>query len=163
MIFVTGIIGLLMSIAMPRLILARQSAGSASAISSMRSIGSAQLTFALTCGGGFYAPNLSTLGTPPPLAVEPFITSGLGAANTVIKAGYSIQMTATAYASAPGSCNGLAAGAAGQAFVAGADPTDATNTRYFAINATNVIYEDSSSLYATMPEVGAPAAGHILR
>ena len=162
MIFVTGVIGLLMSIAMPRLIMAKQSAGSASAIGSMRTIGSAELTFALTCGGGFYAPNLSTLGTAPPTSHEPFITANLGSADTVVKAGYTIQLTATPFAAAPASCNGLAAGAAGQAWVAGADPTDVSNSRFFATNANNMIYEDNATLYATMPEVGAPLTGHIL-
>ena len=66
LIFVCGIIGLLASIALPRLLAAQQSAGAASAIGSMRAINSAQLTFALTCGSGFYAPDLPTLGTPPP-------------------------------------------------------------------------------------------------
>ena len=163
MIFVTGVIGLLMSIAMPRLIMAKQSAGAASAIGSMRAISSAELTFALTCGGGFYSPNLSTLGTPPPASHEPFISANLGAADTVVKAGYTIQLTATPYAAAPASCNGLAAGAAGQAFVAGADPTDASNVRFFATNANNVIYEHNATLYPTMPEVGQPLIGHILR
>ena len=162
MIFVTGIIGLLMSIAMPRLIMAKQSAGASSAIGSMRAIGSAQLTYALTCGAGFYAPSLSTLGTPPPTSREPFISPGLGSADTIIKATYTIQMTATPFAGAPAACNGLASGAAGQAFVAGADPTDASNSRFFATNANNVIYEHNASLYATMPETGAPLVGHIL-
>src|SRR5438045_6296494 len=98
MIFVTGIIGLLMTIAMPRLIMAKQSAGASSAIGSMRAIGSAQLTYALTCGAGFYAPSLSTLGTPPPTSREPFISPGLGSADTIIKATYTIQMTATPFA-----------------------------------------------------------------
>jgi type II secretory pathway pseudopilin PulG len=163
MIFVAGVIGLLMTIAMPRLIMARQSAGTASAIGSMRAIGSAQLTFALTCGAGFYAPNLTTLGTNPPGSREPFIGGGLGSADTVVKAGYTIQMTATPYPAAPASCNGLGAGNAGQAFVAGADPTDAINTRFFATNANNVIYEHDSTLYATMPEVGTPPIGRMLR
>src|ERR1700692_889240 len=65
LIFTMGIIGVLCSIALPRLLLARQAAGAASAIGSMRAINSAQLTFALTCGGGFYAPSLTTLGTLP--------------------------------------------------------------------------------------------------
>ena len=163
MIFVTGVIGLLMSIAMPRLIMAKQSAGAASAIGSMRAIGSAQLTFALTCGGGFYAPSLTTLGTPPPASHEAFISANLGAADTVVKAGYTIQMTASAFPGSPASCNGLAAGAAGQAWVAGADPTDASNSRFFATNANNIIFEDNASLYATMPEVGSPLTGHMLR
>ena len=50
LIFVCGIIGLLASIALPRLTLAKSAAGSASAIGSMRTINSAELTFALTCG-----------------------------------------------------------------------------------------------------------------
>jgi len=163
MIFVTGVIGLLMSIAMPRLIMAKQSAGTASAIGSMRAIGSAQLSYALTCGGGFYAPALTTLGTAPPGTSEAFITAALGAADSVVKAGYTIQMTATPFAGAPASCNGLAAGSAGQAFVAGADPTDASNTRFFATNANNIIFEHNASLYAIMPEVGEPPIGHFLR
>ena len=52
LIFVCGIIGLLASIALPRLTLAKSAAGAASAIGSMRAINSAELTFALTCGAG---------------------------------------------------------------------------------------------------------------
>ena len=52
LIFVCGIIGLLASIAMPRLALAQQAAGASSAIASMRAISSAQLTYALSCGNG---------------------------------------------------------------------------------------------------------------
>jgi type II secretory pathway pseudopilin PulG len=162
MIFVTGVIGLLMSIAAPRLIMAKQSAGAASALGTMRAIGSSQLSYALTCASGFYAPNLTTLGKPPAGSNDAFITPGLAAANTVIKSGYTIQMTASPFPNAPQTCNGLAGGAAGQAFVAGADPTDLSNTRFFATNANNVIYEHSVSLYATMPETGAPAVGQIL-
>src|SRR5262245_45236880 len=61
LIFVCGIIGVLAVIAMPRLLLAKQAAGAASAIGSLRAIDSSQLTFALTCGGGFYAPSLTVL------------------------------------------------------------------------------------------------------
>jgi type II secretory pathway pseudopilin PulG len=159
LIFVCGIIGLLASIALPRLLAAQQSAGAASAIGSMRAINSAQLTFALTCGSGFYSPDLPTLGTPPPGSREPFITSGLSMAATVNKAGYAIQMTASPFAGAPPTCNGLAPGSTGQGFVAAADPNAAGNFRFFATNANNIIYEHTSSLYATMPEVGVPATG----
>ena len=64
LIFVCGIIGVLASMAVPRLLLARQAAGSASAIGSMRAINSAELTYALSCGSGFYAPNLFRIGIP---------------------------------------------------------------------------------------------------
>ena len=163
LIFVCGIIGLLCGIALPRLLLARQTAYSASAVGSMRAINSAQLTYALTCGNGFYAPNLTTLGTKPPGSMEPFLSSGLTTADTVTKSGYVIQLSGTAYPGAPATCNGLGAGDAAQAYKAGADPSEPTNWRFFAINASGTIYEDNASLYAAMPEVGEPAAGHVFR
>src|ERR1044071_3946103 len=83
LIFVCGIIGLLCGIALPRLLLARQTAYSASAVGSMRAINSAQLTYALTCGNGFYAPNLTTLGHPPPGSMEPFLAGGLTSSDMV--------------------------------------------------------------------------------
>ncbi len=163
LIFVCGIIGLLCGIALPRLLLARQTAYSASAIGSMRAINSAQLTYALTCGNGFYAPNLTTLGTAPPGSMEPFLAGGLTGADTVTKSGYIIQLSGTAYAGAPATCNGLGPGDAAQAYKAGADPAEPTNWRFFAINASGTIYEDNASLYAAMPEVGEPASGHVYR
>src|SRR5262245_33223539 len=163
MIFVCGVIGLLFSIAMPRLFRARQAAAASSAIGSMRAISSAQLTFALTCGAGFYAPNLTSLGKAPIGSMEGFIGGGLGIANTVIKSGYTVQMNATPFAGAPASCNGVVAGGAGQGYKAAADPTEPQNPRFFAINANNTIYEDSATLFPAMPEVGEPPSGHVLR
>lgn len=161
--FVCGIIGILSGIAIPRLLLARQSANAASAIGTMRAISSAQLTYALTCGSGFYAPNLTTLGTRPPGSTEAFISADLGSADTTQKSGYVFQMTAAAFAGAPATCNGLAAGTAGSGFKAGADSVEPTNTRFFAINASNAIYEDTSTLFAAMPEAGPPPSGRILQ
>src|SRR5947208_1223304 len=129
MLFVCGLIGIISIIAMPRLLLARQSANASSAISSMRAIDSAQLTFALTCGGGFYSPNLTTLGIAPPGSNQSFLSPDLTNANTVQKSGYIVQMVATPYPGAPASCNGLAANEGSQAFVAAADPTEPTNVR----------------------------------
>src|SRR5437867_4241751 len=106
LIFVCGIIGIIASIALPRLTLAKSAAGSASAIGSMRAINSAQLTFALTCGAGFYAPNLTTLGIAPVGSNAPFIGGGLGAADTVVKSNYRVQVEATPWAGSPASCNG---------------------------------------------------------
>jgi type II secretory pathway pseudopilin PulG len=163
LIFVCGIIGLLASISMPNLMQARQSAGSASAIGSMRAINSAQLTFAITCGSGFYAPRLTVLGTPPPASNASFIAKGLGESDTIIKSTYAIQLSATPFAGAPASCNGLAAGAGGQGFKAAADGTSAVSTRFFATSANSVIYEHTSTLWAAMPELGAPVVGHTLR
>jgi type II secretory pathway pseudopilin PulG len=162
LIFVCGIIGVLSSIAIPRLFLAKQSAGAASAIGTMRVINSAQLTYALTCGNGFYAPNLSTLGVPPPGSREAFISAGLGSSDTVTRSGYIIQMAAAPYPGAPASCNGLGVGLAGQGFAAGADPTEPGNLRFFGTNASNIIYEYTAPLFPTMPETGAPPAGQMI-
>lgn len=163
LIFVCGLIGLLSSIALPRLILAKQAAGSASAIGSLRAINSAELTYALTCGSGFYAPNLTTLGRAPAGSREPFIGGDLGGADTVNKSGYIIQVGASAYPGSPPGCNGVAAGAGGQGFRAAADPTEAGNVRFFASNANALVFEDTGSLFAAMPEVGTPPAGQPLR
>ena len=163
LIFVCGIIGLLCSIALPKLVMAKQSAGAASALGSMRTIGSAQLSYALTCGNGFYAPTLTTLGTPPPGSNEPFIAGGLGIADTVTKSGYIIQMGAIPWPSAPPACNGVAAGLTGQGFAAAADPADPMNPRFFATNANNLIYEHTATIFPMMPDVGEPAVGHPVR
>src|SRR5262245_13225679 len=163
LIFVCGIIGLLCGIALPRLLLARQTAYSASAIGSMRAINSAQLTYALTCGNGFYAPDLPTLGIAPPGSNEPFLAGGLTGSATVIKSGYSITVDGVPYTGAPPTCNGLGPSEAAQGFRAAADPTEPNNTRFFATNASSFIYEHTASLFATMPEVGESSVGIPLR
>ncbi len=162
LLFVCGIIGMLCSIALPRLLLAKQFAGAASAVGSMRAINSGQLTYALTCGSGFYAPNLTTLGNAPAGSREPFIGGGLGTADTVTKSGYIIQLSAAPYAGSPATCNGLAAGEAGQGFKAGADPAEPGNGRFFGTNANSLIFEATSTLFAAMPEVGSPGIGQPL-
>lgn len=163
LIFVCGIIGLVASIAAPRFLLAKQSAGSASAIGSMRAISSAELTFALTCGSGFYAPSLTALGTAPAGSRDGFIGGGLGAADTVIKSGYVVQVDAQPFAGAPASCNDLEPGVTGQGFRAAADAVGAGNSRFFAINSRGMIFEHTSSLFAAMPEIADPPIGHPLR
>ena len=163
LLFVCGIIGVLCSIALPRLLLARQAAGAASAIASMRAINSAELTYALTCGNGFYAPKLTTLAVPGPGSIEPYITPGLSSSDTVTKSGYSITLSGTAYGGAPQTCNGLGAGEGAQGYKAAADPNEPSNARFFATNAGGIVYEDTGSLYAAIPEYGDPPTGHVLR
>ena len=163
MLFVCGLIGLLSIIALPRLLLAKQAAGAASAIGSMRAINSAQLTFALTCGQGFYAPNLTTLGKPPVGSTDKFLSPNLTTADTITRSGYIITLVGTPFGSAPASCNGLVLGESSQGFMAAADPNELENKRYFATNADGQIFEHNASLLGTMPEVGEPLVGHVLR
>jgi len=163
LLFVCAIIGILSGIALPKLVVARGSAYAASAIASMRTINSAQLSFAITCGNGFYAPNLTSLAKLPPGSTDGYIKGDLGSADTVVKSGYTIQMSGTPFAGAPDTCNTLGVGTTALAFKAGADPVDVSITRYFAINANGSIFEDSATLFATMPEDLDPATGHTLR
>jgi type II secretory pathway pseudopilin PulG len=164
LLFVCGIIGILSGIALPKLMTARGAAQAASAIASMRAIGSSQVTFAITCGSGFYAPSLTKLAKPPVGTTEGFVEADLGSADLVVKSAYNIQMSATAFGSAPDTCNALGVGVTGQAFKAAADPLDvANNVRYFAVNAGNSIWEDRASLWTTIPEFGDPPSGFTLR
>jgi type II secretory pathway pseudopilin PulG len=163
LLFVCGIIGILSGIALPRLMTAKYAATAASALGSMRTIGSGEVTFAITCGNGFYAPSLTTLGKPPTGAADGFIKADLAAADTVIKSGYSFTLSATPFASAPDTCNALGPGQTGLAFKLGGDPLDiANNLRHFALNAGNVIWEDSQPLLPGMPESGDSPTGTTL-
>lgn len=161
--FVLAIMGVLSTIALPRLLVARQSAGAASAIGSLRSLHSAQLTFALTCGGGFYAPNLTTLGHAPAGSREGFVSANLATSDSVSRAGYVIQLEGVAFAGSPGSCNGLGNGSAAQSWHAFADPVSSDNTRYFATNVNGSIWEHNATLNGQLPEVGESPVGHLLR
>jgi len=163
MIFVCGIIGIISSIAVPRMLLMRQTASSAAAIGTLRTINSGELSFAVTCGSGFYAPSLPALGTAPAGALDAFVPPDLGSGVSVTKSSYLIQLSVQPYAGAPASCNGLAAGSGGRGYVAGADPLDPTNARFFATNANSTIWEDTTTLYATIGEYADPPSGHPLR
>ena len=164
LLFVCGIIGILSAIALPRMMVAKGAATSASAIGSLRTIGSGEVTFAITCGNGFYAPSLTTLGKPPAGAAQGFVGPEFSVADTVVKSGYQFNLSATAFAGAPDTCNALGVGLTGLAFKAGGDPLDTqNNVRFFASNAGNVIFEDSMPLFPMMPEFGDPASGGPLK
>jgi hypothetical protein len=165
LVFVVGCIAVLAMIATPRLLAARQTAGAAGAVGSLRTITSAQLTFALTCGGGFYAPSLTALGTLPPGSSDGFVPMSLGAADRVNRSGFAIEIAAEPVPGAPSSCNGLEMGESGRGYIAVADmiTPQPEGARYFATNANGRIYEHTSSLFETMPESGEPSSGSLLK
>ena len=63
-IFITAVIGLLSAIAVPTVFRSRMAANETAAFSTVRSIHTAQLTFALTCGYGNYGAQFTDLGNP---------------------------------------------------------------------------------------------------
>src|SRR5512145_547007 len=77
MLFVIALIGLLSTLAIPGLMRARGAAQSASALGTLRVINSAQLSFAITCGLGFYSPDFPTLAIVPPGSVDAFLPAEL--------------------------------------------------------------------------------------
>jgi hypothetical protein len=103
------------------------------------------------------------LAKPPSGASDGFIRDDLGASNQMVKSGYEFELTATPYGGAPDTCNALGTGQTGLAFKARGEPLDVNSTRYFASNASNVIWEDTSSLFAAMPEADDPPSGHPIK
>src|SRR6185295_7136775 len=98
-------IGTLSTLAIPGLMRARGAAQAASALGTLRVVGSSQLSFAITCGLGFYSPDLPTLGVKPAGAIEAFLPPEMSAGPTFIKSGYNFSLAATPLAGAPATCN----------------------------------------------------------
>ena len=93
LLIVVAIIGIIAAIAIPGLLRARMSGNEASAIGSVRTISSAQATFASSCGGGGYDISAPATGliTPPVAGAPTFIPADLAAAFVAAtpKSGYS--------------------------------------------------------------------------
>lgn len=159
MLFVVALIGLLASMAIPGLMKARGAAQASSAIGTLRVVNSAELSFAITCGLGFYAPDLQTLGVPPPGGGDAYLPDEMTTALTFIKSGYNFSLAGTSLAGAPASCNGLGSGQASPGYAAVGDPLDPSTARFFGTNSDAVIYQHTATLSATMPESGGPPAG----
>jgi hypothetical protein len=160
MLFVVALVGLLASMAIPGLMKARGAAQASSAIGTLRVVNSAELSFAITCGLGFYSPDLPTLGIPPPGSIEPFLPDEMTAAFTFVKTGYNFSLAGTPLPGAPASCNGLGSGQAASGYASVADPLDpAGSPKYFGTNSDGVTYQHSATLSATMPESGSPPVG----
>ncbi len=160
LLFTASLICTLCTMALPALLRARGVAQSASAVATLRVVNSAQLSFAVTCGSGFYSPTYPTLGVPPPASLTAFLPAELTSGVSFLKQGYSYSMTGTPLSGAPGSCNGLAPGEAAPGYVALAEPLDGVaNPHYYATNADGTIYENTTTLSADMPESGPPSAG----
>ena len=161
MLFVIALIGVLSTLAIPGLMRARGAAQSSSALGTIRVVNSAQLSFAITCGLGFYSPDFPTLARRPPGATEAFLPSGLASGPTFVKSGYNFSLAGTSIAGAPGTCNGLGAGLAAPGYAVVADQIDASpkGGKFYGSNADGVIYQHTASLALIMPESGGPSSG----
>src|SRR5215208_4882051 len=65
LLFTASLICTLCTMALPSLMRARGVAQAASAVGTVRVVNSSQLSFAVTCGSGFYSPDFVLLGIAP--------------------------------------------------------------------------------------------------
>lgn len=138
---VVALIGVLSAIAAPFLIAARSSANEASAIQSMRTVVSAQSTFATVCGKGAYTTSLTTLVS------EQFASPDL---DITPKSGYSFDLMAALVSNpAEADCTGDAT-RTGYYFLA--EPLAGnTGRRAFATNQVGTIWQDYSGVAPVEP------------
>jgi len=148
---VVAIIGLLAAIAVPGLLRARMSGNEASAIGSMRTLVSAQATFASSCGGGGFANTLADLGLPPTVGSSTFIPADLAAADPAgtPKSGFEFTITGAGASVIAGAdtCNAATDDTMTRFFAQG-DPAapGTTGTRYFAVDESGQIRQDVAQL-----------------
>jgi prepilin-type N-terminal cleavage/methylation domain-containing protein len=155
---VVAMLGILMAIAAPAFLRARQAGNESSAISSLRTISSAQYMYGATCASGYFAPSLTALGTPPP-GGAPFIGPDLGSAAVVSKSGYTVTIGSSSGPDAvsPASCNGVAAGASLSGYFATATASPGTGTRSYGVNGMGSIYYQEQTVPLAMTDTTAPA------
>ena len=140
LLLVVAIIAIIAAIALPGLMRARLAANESSAIASLRTIGSAQATFASSCGGGGFAQSLEDLSEPPTGTNLAFIPPDVAVGE---KAGYTlglIEGLGEPIAEADVTCNGAAAGTR-SSFLATANPiTDGhSGVRAFGIDKSSTL------------------------
>ena len=145
LLIVVAIIGIVAAIAIPGLLRARQSGNEASAIGSVRSISSAEATYAASCGGGGFAQSMADLAKTPAGSTVAFISPDL-ATDGVTKSGYIVNVDpgtdATVVTAAAATCN-VAAAAAIATFFTEAHPVTvgSTGQRSFASDQRGTIYQ----------------------
>jgi hypothetical protein len=163
LLFVLGLIGLLSTLAVPGLTRARGAAQASSAMANLRLVNSAELSYAISCGLGFYSPDLPTLGVPPPSSSAPFISKDLSSDVTVNKSGFLFEVFGTPAAGAPASCNGLPAGQGSPGYWATADPLDPPVTIFYGTNSSGMMYKHPTSLAGVIPETGPSSVGTLVQ
>ena len=160
LLFTASVICTLCTMALPSLMRARGAAQSASAVGTVRVVNSSQLSFAVTCGSGFYSPDFVTLGMAPPNSMTAFLPAELSTGASFLKQGYSFNMSGTVLAGAPATCNGKPQGSSAPGYALIADPLDPVgNPHFYGSNADGTIYQFNSTLQPYMPESGPPSAG----
>jgi prepilin-type N-terminal cleavage/methylation domain-containing protein len=141
LLIVVAIIGIIAAIAVPNLLASKRAANEGSAVSSMRTIHSCQLTYQATTGVGDF-------GDLPALAVETLTDEVLGSGS---KSGYNFVVNPTA----PGAVPALYYSTAVPINITG---IGRTGTRRFGISEDGVIHGDSIALTPYADEAAVRAS-----
>ena len=149
LLLVIAIIGILAAITVPGLLRSRIAANEASAISTVRSVSSANVAYNAVCGG--YAVALGTLASngylPDPLGVVP-----------AEKSGYVFTLVAGAGATPSGSNVGMCIGASNGFFTTAMPLSASSGVRSFALREPGMIYQHMAGGIINDP----PALGGLL-
>ena len=160
LLIVVAIIGIIAAIAVPGLLRARMSGNEASAIGSIRTLSSAEATYASSCGAGGYAGSLDDLSAAPSAGGPGFIPADLAGADssTNLKSGYWFTVDDNGSTTVTTNTNAICntATATYTEFMANADPGDpgTTGTRYFLTDQSGQIRQGAATL--TSISDGAP-------
>ena len=159
LLIVVMIIGIIVAIAVPALVRARMAGNEASAIASLRTVNSAQLTYNTSCAHG-YARSLAELASPPATGGQAFISPDLSISPTV-KSGYTITYVGgTDLAGAAASCTTLG-GIPQDSYFVRADPVSPGNSRslFFGTNELQTVFRHTAAITAiSTAGVPTPAA-----
>jgi prepilin-type N-terminal cleavage/methylation domain-containing protein len=153
LLIVVAIIGIIAAIAIPGLLRARMSGNEASAIGTVRTVSSAQATFAGSCGGGGYVTTLADLALVPAGGVSfipPDIAGGVKSGYTLVIAPHA---TATAVVqAAAANCVTTSTGAQAGFHVSNAPVSiGSTGVRSFGTDHRGTIYQDSAGALMVSP------------
>ena len=155
---VVAIIGIVSGISIPALNRARVSSNETAAIATLRTVNSAQASYALAAGQGGFATDLAILGKSCGAGIQGFIspditpgTPGVTMAGTgVLKSGYQIDMAGNG-ASGSTDCNGTPT-SSGYRATAVPQSVGATGLRGFTTDSGGTIYFDlAGSASGTTP------------
>ncbi|HWB29036.1 MAG TPA: prepilin-type N-terminal cleavage/methylation domain-containing protein [Vicinamibacterales bacterium] len=159
LLIVVAVISIVSAIAVPGLLRSRMMGNEASAIASLRTTTSSQVSFSASWGNGGYAPDYETLGTVPAGSdASGFISSDLGHAGDVVKSGYLFVLQGTGTGPEDGAGNPTST-----AWTATADPVAfaKTGTRHFITGADNTIWQNTDDTPFALGTIPTAISGTI--
>jgi prepilin-type N-terminal cleavage/methylation domain-containing protein len=160
---VVGILGLIVGIAVPGLIHARNLGRETAAITAMRALNDAQAAYAAACGGDAYAVRFPTLGVSPPGSVTGFLSPDLAMSESPVKSGYQYSLTeGTGGMPGPNDCNGTPTHTT---YYASAKPANVElgGMRGFATSHEQDIWQDTSGEVPSEPFTASATVSKVTR